>query len=347
MEFPVHTSPYGRLPNHVTQVMGLVLLALVPGIAALVYYFGWGVIINICIASAAALSAEAGVLYLRKRPILPTLMDLSAIVTAVLLAISLPPLTPWWMIVLGVLFAIIMVKHLYGGLGYNPFNPAMAAYVLLLVSFPLDMTRWLPPEMLNQNPLDFLQTLTVIFGGGLPDSLTWDAVTSATPLDEMRTQLEMNKTISEISQSPIWGDYGARGWEWVGNWFFIGGLFLLWRKVISWHIPLSMIAGLLLSAGIFWLFDPESMPFPAFHLFSGGMILGAFFIATDPVSASTTPKGRLIYGFLIGMTVFIIRAWGGYPDAVAFAVLLMNMAAPTIDYYTQPKVFGAREEKHG
>jgi len=347
MKFPVHTSPYGQLPNHVTQLMGQVLLALTPGIAALVYYFGWGVVINICIATLTALGAEAGVLYLRKRPILPTLMDLSAIVTAVLLAISLPPLLPWWMTVLGALFAIVMVKHLYGGLGYNPFNPAMAAYVLLLVSFPLSMTRWLPPEMLNQSPLDFLQTLIVIFGGGLPDNLTWDAITSATPLDEMRTQLEMNKTISEISQSPIWGDYGARGWEWVGNWFLVGGLFLLWRKVITWHIPVTMIAGLLFTSGLFWLLDPESMPFPAFHLFSGGMILGAFFIATDPVTASTTPKGRLIYGFFIGMMVFIIRAWGGYPDAVAFAVLLMNMAAPTIDYYTQPKVFGAREDEHG
>ncbi len=346
MEFPVHTSPYGQLPNNVTRLMAQVLLALVPGIIALVYYFGWGVLINIGIAVATALAAEAGVLHLRKRPIAPALMDLSAVVTAVLLAIALPPLLPWWMTVLGVLFAIVMVKHLYGGLGYNPFNPAMAAYVLLLVSFPLSMTRWLPPEMLNQNPLDFLQSLVVIFGGQLPDNLTWDAITSATPLDEMRTQLEMHKTISELSQNPIWGDFGARGWEWIGNWFLIGGLFLLWRKVISWHIPVSMIAGLLISAGIFWAIDPESMPSPAFHLFSGGLILGAFFIATDPVTASTTPRGRIIYGFLIGVIIYIIRTWGGYPDAVAFAVLLMNMAAPTIDYYTRPRVFGARDDGH-
>ncbi|WP_456414916.1 electron transport complex subunit RsxD [Thiolapillus sp.] len=347
MEFPVHTSPYGQLPNNVTRLMGQVLLALVPGIIALVYYFGWGVLINIGIAVTTAVAAEAGVLRLRKRPILPTLMDLSAVVTAVLLAIALPPLLPWWMTVLGVLFAIIMVKHLYGGLGYNPFNPAMAAYALLLVSFPLSMTRWLPPEMLNQYPLDFLQSLTIIFGGQFPDNLSWDAITSATPLDEMRTRLEMHQTISELSQSPLWGDFGGRGWEWIGNWFLIGGLFLLWRKVISWHIPVAMIAGLLLSAGIFWMIDPEAMPSPAFHLFSGGMMLGAFFIATDPVTASTTPRGRIIYGFLIGVTVYIIRTWGGYPDAVAFAVLLMNMAAPTIDYYTKPKVFGAREDEDG
>ncbi len=347
MKFPVHTSPYGALPNNVTRVMGEVLLALVPGIIALVYYFGPGVLINISLAVTTALVAEAGVLRLRHRPVRPALTDLSATVTAVLLAIALPPLTPWWMTILGVLFAIVMVKHLYGGLGYNPFNPAMAAYVLLLVSFPVDMTQWLPPEMLNEHPLNLAQTLTAILGGGLPDGLTWDTVTSATPLDAMREQLKMNKTISEIAQNPMWGDFGARGWEWVGNWFLVGGLFLLWRKIITWHIPFSMIAGLLLASGLFWLFDAESMPFPGFHLFSGGMILGAFFIATDPVTASTTPKGRLIYGFLIGVTVFIIRTWGGYPDAVAFAVLLMNMAAPTIDYYTRPRVFGAREEDHG
>ncbi len=347
MKFPVHTSPYGRLPNRVTGVMAQVLLALVPGVAAMIWYFGWGVVINIAIASATALAAEAAVLRLRHRPVKRTLMDLSALVTAALLAIALPPLLPWWLTVLGTLFAILFVKHLYGGLGYNPFNPAMAAYVLLLVSFPVDMTRWLPPEMLAKVHLTFGQALQAIFNGHLPASLTWDAVTSATPLDEMRTQLEFNKTISEIRQSPLWGDFGARGWEWVGNWFGLGGIFLAWRKVIDWRIPAAMIGGLLLVSGIFWAFDPESIPFPGFHLFSGGTILGAFFIATDPVTASTTPKGRLVYGFLIGATVFIIRTWGGYPDAVAFAVLLMNMAAPTIDYYTQPRVFGERENGDG
>ncbi|HHH13236.1 MAG TPA: electron transport complex subunit RsxD [Thiolapillus brandeum] len=347
MKFPVHTSPYGRLPNSVTRVMAEVLLALVPGVVALVWYFGWGVVINIAIAGITAVAAEAAILRLRRRPVGRTLADLSALVTAVLLAIALPPLLPWWLTVLGTLFAIVFVKHLYGGLGYNPFNPAMAAYVLLLISFPVAMTRWLPPEMLTDVHLTFLQTLQAIFTGQLPEALTWDAVTSATPLDEMRTQLEFNRTISEIRQSPLWGDFGARGWEWVGNWFGLGGLFLLWRRVIGWQIPVAMLAGLLVTSGIFWLFDPESIPFPGFHLFSGGTILGAFFIATDPVTASTTPKGRLVYGFLIGVIVFIIRTWGGYPDPVAFAVLLMNMAAPTIDYYTRPGVFGERENGDG
>ncbi len=138
----------------------------------------------------------------------------------------------------------------------------------------------------------------------------------------------------------MWGDFGGRGWEWVGNWFLLGGLYLLWRRIISWHIPVSLLLGLLLSSGLFWMLDPQAYPFPAFHMFSGGAILGAFFIATDPVTACTTRKGQLIYGAAIGFLIFVIRTWGGYPDAVAFAVLLMNIAAPTIDYYTQPRVFG-------
>jgi len=159
----------------------------------------------------------------------------------------------------------------------------------------------------------------------------------------MRSELSQNRMISEIRQSPLWGDFGGRGWEWIGNWFLLGGLFMIWRGVISWRIPASMLGALILVAGLFWAIDPETHPFPAFHMFSGGAILGAFFIATDPVSACTTPRGQLIYGALIGVFVFIIRTWGGYPDAVAFSVLLLNMAAPTIDYYTQPRVFGQRE----
>jgi electron transport complex protein RnfD len=344
MKFATHTSPHGPVPSTVTWQMAQVLIALVPGIIALTWYFGYGGLINITIATTTAVLGEALVMKLRNRDIRSTLADLSAIVTAVLLGMALPPLLPWWMTVVATLFAIIFVKQMYGGLGYNPFNPAMAGYVLLLVSFPVSMTQWLAPIMLNEHPLAFSETLRVIFTSELPTGLSWDAVTSATPLDEMRNQLNQNKMISEIQVSPLWGDYGARGWEWVANWLLLGGLFLLWRKVITWHIPVSMIAGMLTITGLFWLFDQESIPFPAFHLFSGGMMLGAFFIATDPVTASTTKKGQLIYGAMIGVLVFIIRTWGGYPDAVAFAVLLMNMAAPTIDYYTRPRVYGQRED---
>lgn len=347
MEFATPSSPHLTGSDQVGKVMLQVLIALVPGVIALVWFFGPGVLVNITIATLTAVGAEAAFLALRKRPVRPAVTDLSAVVTAVLLAIALPPLLPWWLTVLGTAFAIIVVKQLYGGIGFNPFNPAMAGYVLLLVSFPAQMTQWLPPAELNNHPLGLTETVSTIFRSAPPAGLDWDMITGATPLDQLRTELDRNRMISEIQQSPIWGDYGGRGWEWVGNWFLLGGLFMIWRGVISWRIPVSMIAGLLVMAGLFWVIDPETYPFPAFHLFSGGAILGAFFIATDPVSASTTPRGQLIFGALIGVLVFIIRTWGGYPDAVAFSVLLMNMAAPTIDYYTQPKVFGARDASSG
>jgi electron transport complex protein RnfD len=341
MQFPTLTSPHGPLPNDIQTQMFWVILALVPGTFAMAFYFGPGVIINMLIANAAAVGFEALMLRLRGRSLAP-LFDLSAVVTGVLFALAVPPLLPWWLTVLGVGFAIVVAKHLYGGLGYNPFNPAMAGYVLLLISYPVEMTTWVPPEMLNAEPLNFAQTLRVIFSGELPPGLTWDAVTMATPLDAMRTGLDQEKMISEIRLSPLWGDFGGQGWEWVGNWYLLGGLLLLYKRVISWHIPVAMLGALLAVAMVFYIGDPETHPFGLFHLFSGGAMLGAFFIATDPVTASTTPRGRLIYGACIGLLVFVIRSWGGYPDAVAFAVLLMNMAAPTIDYYTQPRVFGER-----
>ncbi len=348
MQFKTPAPPHTRLDNDVTRVMAEVLIALVPGIAAMTWYFGWGVPITLLLAITTAVATEALALWLRGRPPKATLMDLSALVTATLFTLTVPPTLPWWLSVLGMVFAIGVVKQLFGGLGYNPFNPAMAAYVFLLISYPVSLTAWPPIQELAPHPLHLMDYLGVIFGGHPPGGLTWDAVTMATPLGEMRTQLGMDHMISEIRQSPLWGDYGGRGWEWIANWYLLGGLWLLFRKAISWRIPASMLGGLLVMAGLFWMMDPESHPFPAFHLFSGGAMLGAFFIATDPVTAATTPKGQLIYGLLIGVLVFVIRTWGGYPDAVAFSVLLMNMAAPTIDQYTRPRVFGthAREAGH-
>ncbi|MCG6859688.1 MAG: electron transport complex subunit RsxD [Chromatiaceae bacterium] len=336
----VLSSPFGVLPNRVDQVMLQVVLALIPGTVAVIWFFGWGVAINMVLASLFALATEASALWLRGRPALPALRDLSALVTALLFALAVPPTLPWWLTLLGMVFAIGVAKQLFGGLGYNPFNPAMAGYVFLLISYPLAMTSWLPPQMLAEHSLGFADSVRLIFTGLPPEGLDWDAITMATPLDQMRTQLDQNRMIEEIRTSPLWGDFGGRGWEWVGNWFLLGGLFLLWRRVISWHIPVSMLLGLLFTAGFFWSLDPQTHPFPAFHMFSGGAILGAFFIATDPVTSCATPKGQLIFGASVGVLVFIIRSWGGYPDAVAFSVLLMNIAAPTIDYYTQPRVFG-------
>ena len=345
MRFPTYSSPHTQFSNDVTRLMALVLLALIPGIIASWWYFGWGILINITLAVVSAILAEIFAMRLRGRDISPVIMDLSAPVTAVLFALAIPPLLPWWMTVLGILFGILLAKQLYGGLGYNPFNPAMAAYVFLLISFPAEMTRWNSPFSLAEVNLDLLSTLSIIFTSALPTDVGWDAITMATPLDEMRTRLGMGQMIDEIRELPGWGDFGGIGREWVSNWFLLGGIFLLWRKVISWHIPVSMLAGTFIMASIFWLAEPDAHPIPAFHIFSGGFMLGAFFIATDPVTAATTKKGQLIFGAMIGILIFVIRTWGGYPDAVAFAVLLMNMAAPTIDYYTQPRVYGQDRER--
>lgn len=317
-----------------------VLFALIPGTLALIWYFGSGVLFNILISIALALGFETAMLLARKRPLEPFLSDYSAVVTAWLLALAIPPLAPWWIVAVGIGFAIVVTKHLYGGLGYNPFNPAMAGYVVLLVSFPLEMTLWPPPFMLEHTSLGVLQTIATKFMSQPPHGLTWDALTIATPLDTMRTQLGLNLTIEEIRANPLWGDFGGKGWEWIGNWYLLGGLWLLYRRIIAWQIPVSLLGGLLTVSTIGYMHDPDVHPFPAFHLFSGGAMLGAFFIATDPVTASSTPTGRLIYGAGIGILTFIIRTWGGYPDGVAFSVLLMNLAVPTIDYYTKPRTFG-------
>ncbi|MBE0440143.1 MAG: electron transport complex subunit RsxD [Gammaproteobacteria bacterium] len=333
------SSPFLSGMNRVTLLMAQLLLALIPAIIALVYFFGPGVLINIVLAVVVALATEALMLKLRQRPIKPFLTDGSAIVTAVLLAIALPPLAPWWLTTIGILFAIIFAKHLYGGLGYNPFNPAMAAYVLLLISFPLEMTTWLPISALSDAPIDFNSAFQMIFQGQLTTAV--DSVSGATPLDAMKTEIGLLHVPSQVIQQPLFGHVGGKGWEWVNIWFAIGGLALLYRRVISWHIPVAMLSGLLAISLITWLLAPETTASPLFHLLSGGTMLGAFFIATDPVTAATTVKGRLVFGVGVGLLTYIIRVWGGYPDGIAFAIIVMNMLVPLIDYYTQPRVYGA------
>jgi electron transport complex protein RnfD len=336
MEFRTYTSPHLPASGSVSRMMSFVLLALLPGSLCAAWLFGWGVLVNILLAGLAAITAETVMLMARKRPVLPVLQDGSALLTGVLLALALPPLAPWWIPVIGSLFAIVIAKQLYGGLGYNPFNPAMAGYVVLLISFPRELSLWPATGQV----LGLQDTLLLVFSGSLPDTLTLDAITMATPLDAVKTRLGLSETLTEIRDSAVFGSFAGAGWEWLNLWFLLGGLWLLQQKIIKWQIPAGMLGGLFLTALLFYAWNPDIYPSPLFHLFSGAAMLGAFFIATDPVSASTTPRGRLYYGFGIGVLTYVIRTWGGYPDGVAFAVLLMNMAAPTIDYYTRPRVFG-------
>jgi electron transport complex protein RnfD len=238
------------------------------------------------------------------------------------------------------LFAIVVAKHLYGGLGHNVFNPAMVGYVAVLVSFPAALTQWLPPRALALQWPDFMATVQAIFLGALPAPLSLDAISSATPLDAIKTGVEAGRYVQEIRQDPVFGSFGGLGWEWLAIWFAVGGAWLLYKRVISWHAPAGVLASVLLLSLPFYLLDPAGNPSPLQHIFSGALVLGAFYIATDPVSGCASPRGRILFGVGVGVLTLVIRRWGGYPDGVAFAVLLMNMAAPLIDRYTRPRVYG-------
>lgn len=349
MSFKIASSPHQHNQRSTAQIMRMVSLACLPGIVLQAVFFGYGVLIQLLLAIITAWLSEAAILKLRGKKVLPRLKDNSALLTAVLLAIAIPPYAPWWIIVIGTAFSIIMVKQLYGGLGHNLFNPAMAAYVLLLVSFPLQMTQWLPPASLQQVALTPLDALCSIFtqyscsGFSLSQLQSGvDGMTMATPLDMLRTKLNQGLTLSESLQDPVFFAFAGSGWLWVNLAYLLGGLLLVQQKVISWRIPAAIIATIFVLSAAGSLFAPDTLAGPLFHLFSGATMLSAFFIATDPVSASTTNKGRLIYGALIGLLVFLIRNFGGYPDAFAFAVLLANMAVPLIDYYTRPRTYGHR-----
>lgn len=351
MKLTLSSSPHQRVKRDTGQVMRLVIYAMLPGIAAQTLFFGWGVIIQSLIATVTALAAEGLITYLRKRPVDRTLGDCSAILTALLIAVSIPPTLPWWMTVIGTLFAIAVAKQVYGGLGFNIFNPAMVAYVVLLISFPAAMTMWLPPQSMGALSTGFVDMLSIIFSGYTTqgyDAMQLrqlaDGITSATPLDALKTGLTEGMTYTEVLAQPTFNsgviDAMGAGWGWVSLAYLVGGLLLLQQRVISWHIPGSLLISVFIFATLLHLGNGDVYASPLFHLTNGAVMIGAFFIATDPVSASTTPRGRLVFGAAIGFWVVIIRTFGGYPDAVAFGVLLMNMAVPLIDYYTRPRTYG-------
>lgn len=336
----MNRSPYIFDAPSVSTIMLKVLLALVPGIITYAYVFGGGVLITLLLATVTALATEALMLKARARPVKPFLMDYSAIITAWLLALAIPPLAPWWLIVVGTFFAIVIAKQLYGGLGYNPFNPAMVGYAVLLISFPVLMTKWPAALQLAQTPLSFMEQCQYIFSGILPQGVQLDAVTSATPLDYLKTQLTLKHEIASIQQAPLFGIIGGKGTEYVALAYLLGGLYLWQQKIISWHLPTAFLAALALISGAFWLLDSAHYASPAFHLVSGASLLCAFFIITDPVSGPTTPKGKLWFAAGVGIITYLVRVFGGYPDGVAFAVIFMNICVPLIDAYTQPRVFG-------
>ena len=340
-KFAIGAAPHLPPISTVGAVMRQVLYALCPGVVAYTWFFGTGILLQILLATGFALLFETLMLKVRQQPVALFLNDWSAVVTAVLFALCLPPLAPWWIACVGMFFAIVIAKHLYGGLGHNVFNPAMVGYAVVLISFPQAMTQWLPPISIAPTDIGFLDGLWAILSGQPPAGMTWDAITQATPLDTIRTSVASGQTIAEARQLQTFGDLGGRGWEWIANGFAAGGIWLIWRRVISWQVPTAMIGSVILLGLAGYLLDPGSNPSPLEHVFSGAIVLGAFFIATDPVSGCTSPRGRLIFGAGVGILTLMIRRWGAYPDGVAFAVLVMNMAAPLIDRYTRPRIYGS------
>jgi len=341
-QFPTSPAPHIRPLTSVPRVMTTVLVALLPGVAAYVWSFGAGLLINMAIATVSACAAEGLILWLRQRDIAPTLCDGSACVTAVLIAFALPPLLPWWIPAIAAAAAIVLGKQLFGGLGTNPFNPAMVGYVIVLLSFPAEMVQWLAPSgAVTQSPeLSFFAQLEYAFAGRLPAELTVDAVTQATPLDLMRVGLANMQTVPEIRAQSLFGAFGGTGWQLIACALALGGCFLWQQRIIGWQIPIAVTVGVALPALLLHIVDASRFPGPAHHLLNGATMLGAFFIATDPVTAAASNRGRLYYGAGIGMLTYAIRTWGGYADGVAFAVLLMNAAVPLIDRVTRPRIYG-------
>ncbi|GAB6051916.1 RnfABCDGE type electron transport complex subunit D [Magnetospira thiophila] len=336
-------GPFAHGGNTVGRTMGLVMLALLPATGYGLYLFGWPAINLFVVTVLAAVLSEAACLKIAGKPVKRTLMDGSAVLSGWLLALTLPPWAPWWIGVVGAVIALVFAKHVYGGIGQNLFNPAMVARVVLLISFPLEMTRWLAPlPLLSDGAPGFRAGLEITFLG----ISNTDAVSSASVLGHVKTELMLGHTVSSALETlPDWMDQavgnapGSLG-ETSALLILMGGLMLLALKVIRWHIPLAMIGTLAVLATLTHTLDPARYADASVHVLSGATLLGAFFIATDYVTSPLTVRGQLLFGFGTAVLVFVIRTWAGYPEGVAFAVLLMNACTPLIDRYMKPRVFG-------
>ncbi|OUD13132.1 RnfABCDGE type electron transport complex subunit D [Thioflexithrix psekupsensis] len=339
---PLVSGPHTHAAISVPMVMRQVIYAILPALIFGVVIFGWPSLWLILISVATALATEALALYLFNKPIKPFLNDGSVVLTGLLIAMTLPPWAPWWIAVIGVSFAVLIGKHLFGGLGQNVFNPAMLARVMLLVAFPLELTTWInPTPLFTEGAPSLLESLAITFGGVIPA----DAYTGATPLGHLKTELTLNHTVSEVLSTYSYWD-SLLGWtggslgEMSAILLLLGGIYLLIRRIITWHIPVSILATSFLLATIFNLISPDRYADGLFHMLNGGAILVAFFIATDPVTAPSTPRGQILFGVGIGIIEYVVRTWGSFPEGVGFAVLLMNAITPLIDHYVRPRIYG-------
>lgn len=317
------TGPFSHSENSSVRIMYTVIMTLVPVMIYAVYQFGMNTLYILLASCLAAVVAEFVCLKVMGRNPAACL-DGSALLTALLLAMSLPPTVPMWLCIFGSVFAIVVGKQIYGGLGQNLFNPAMLGRVMLLVCFPVEMTNWSAPA-----PIDFSNNQVFV-----PEAwLHFDGVTSATALG--------GATVSSVVSMFFGAQSGSLG-ETSAFLILLGGLYMLYRRIIHWAIPVSFLLGLGLPALISSAVNPDQFLPASTHLLSGAAMLGAFYIATDLVSSPTSVKGQLVYGAGCGLLIWLIRTFGSYPEGVAFAVLIMNAASPLIDHYLRPNIFGSK-----
>ena len=325
--FTISGSPHIHGDESTKKIMYGVVYAMIPAMLVSIYFFGFGAVRVLLIASISCLFFEWIIQkYLIKGPV--TIFDGSALVTGMLLAFNVPTNLPSWMIIIGALVAIGMAKMSFGGLGKNIFNPALVARVFLLISFPVQMTSWPKPRAITE---------------GIAD-----VITGPTPLSVVKEGLDAGKTMSELQEGlPTYMDYligqmgGSMG-EISAIALILGGLYMIWKKIITWEIPVSILVTVFVFSGVLWFIDPQYNADPAFHLLTGGLMLGAIYMATDMVSSPMTRGGQLLYGFGIGLLTILIRIWGAYPEGVSFAILLMNAAVPLINRGFKPRRFGAK-----
>ena len=322
--------------------MTLVMLALVPATAYGLYLYGWPAIILFTTAIISALVFEILSLLIARKPVARFATDGSAMLTAWLLAISLPPWAPWWIAVVGSAVAIVIGKHVFGGIGQNVFNPAMVGRVVLLLSFPLEMTAFVDPAPLfSADAVTFMQGIEFVFG-----NTSIDAYTGATVLDSVKTAVGQGGVVQDAlaGQRDIgsWlaGNNAASMAEGADILLLLGGIMLIFMRVIRWFIPVSTLLALAIISALFNWIDPATYPDATVHLFTGSAVFGAFYIATDPVTSPTSPKGQLFFGAMLGVLIYIIRTWAQYPEGLSFAILLMNAITPLINRYMRPRIFG-------
>ena len=335
-------APHAHAWGSIGDIMQKVMLALLPATLLAFWNFGWPAFWLWLVTTVSAAGWEAACVWLAGKKIRAKLLDKSALVTGWLLALTLPPWAPWWVGVVGSFIAIVLAKQVFGGLGSNPFNPAMVARVALLISFPVVMTQWVSAlPLLPGQSIGFVQGLQITFGG-LP---MIDGVASASVLGGMKTELSRLGHLPELAgmfnswESLIGLRAGSLG-ESSALLILLGGIWMTRQFIIGWRIPLAMLAGVLFPAILFWAIDSQQYASPLVHLLSGGLWLGAFFIATDPVTSPTSNSGQVIFGLGCGALTYVIRTWGAYPEGVAFAVLLMNALTPLIERIAPPRIYG-------